>query len=280
MNSTNKLPTLQINIENKEDVELFDFVSSMSALNDEYIRFVTQNKKQKPINDFKLYVNKVSDGSIIIDLVEKTLEILPGMVPLIVEFSCFLVETLDYLSGRKDNTPSYYSYKRENFINYKKIVSIAANNHKNSLNILGVNFNKTVVINNHYSSVDSNAIQNQSNKEIKILEAKGQSLIREKVNLKLYQARDSVLSESTRGNLGIIEEISDKPKPLEFINDRLRYDISKAEKNPLNFIYRVDVEIKLKEGSSFLQSHKDIKEYEILKLHGLIENIDLFSEKE
>jgi len=279
MNSTNKLPTLQINIENNEDVELFDFVSSMSALNDEYIRFVTQNKKQKPINDFKLYVNKVSDGSIIIDLVEKTLEILPGMVPLIVEFSCFLVDTLDYLSGRKDNLPLYYSFRRENFINYKKIVSIAANNHKNSLNILGINLNKTIVVNHHYSSVDSNAIQNQSNREIKRLEEKGESLLREKVNLKLYQARDSILSESTRGNLGIIEEISDKPKPLEFVNDRLRYDISKAEKNPLNFIYNVDIEIKLKEGSLCLQSHKDIKEYEILKLHGLIENIDLFSEK-
>jgi hypothetical protein len=42
-------------------------------------------------------------------------------------------------------------------------------------------------------------------------------------------------------------------------------------------IYSVDVEIKLREGSLFLESHKDIKEYEILKLHGSIKNTDLLS---
>lgn len=272
------LPTLQIRFDNKDQVELFDFISSMSALNEEYIRFATQNKKQKSINDFKLYVNRVSEGSIVIDLVDNTIRILPGIVPIIVEFSYFLVETLDYLCGKKDNLPNYYKYNRENFNNYKKIVSIATNNHKNSLSVFCINNNNSVAIGNHYSSVDSNAIQNECGKEIKRLEKSGQSLLREKVSLKLYQARDSALSESKKGNLGIIEEISDKPKVLEFANDRLRYDITKAEMNPLNFVYSIDVEIKLREGSLCLESHKDIKEYEILKLHGVIDSKDLFSD--
>lgn len=270
------LPTLQVIIDNNGDVELFDFVSSMTALNDEYIRFATQNKKK--INDYKLYVNKVSDGSIIIDLVEKSIDLLPGFVPIIAEFSCFLVDTLDYLCGRKDRLPANYKFAREDYSNFKKIVNIAANNHGNSLKFVGINFGDTININNYYPNVEANAIQNDSNKEMKRLEARGQSLIRERVNLKLYQARDSVLSESKRGNLGIIEEISDKPKPLDFINDRLRYEIAKAEKNPLNFTYNVDIEIKLKIGASCLQSHKDIQEYEILKLNGLIENTDLFTD--
>jgi len=97
--------------------------------------------------------------------------------------------------------------------------------------------------------------------------------------LRLYQARDSNLSKTTLGNLGIIQEISDKAKVLSFANDRVRYDITKGETNPFNFVYNVDVEVKLREGSSYLADHKDIKEYEILKLHGSIASKDsLFEE--
>lgn len=269
-------PKLQIRIDNKQDVELFEFVSAMASINNEYHRFLTQSQKRKTRTDCRLYVNRVSEGSIVVDLCEKAPEILPSITPLLVEYSFFLVNTLDYLCGRARTLPAY-KFNKEDFLNIKKIVEVAANTSGNSLQLQSINFSPTVVINKTYNYTEVNAVQNQCDKEIKRLEKSGDSLIQENVELKLYQARDSVLSKSTQGNLGIIESISDKPKVLSFANDRLRYDITKAEENPLNFIFSVDVEIKLREGSLFLENHKDIKEYEILKLHGPIKSTDLLT---
>jgi hypothetical protein len=269
-------PKLQITIDNKADVELFEFASSMASINNQYQRFITQKKRQNSRGDCKLYVNKVSDGSIIIDLCEKAPDVLPSIAPLIVEYSAFLVTTLNYLSGHATALPNYRFF-REDFLNFKKILEPIVNVKGNNLNLTGINFGKTIVVNNNYTYTDSNAAQNQCDKEIKKLEKAGDSLIKENVNLKLYQARNSTISKTTQGNLGVIEEITEQPKVLSFANDRLRYDITKGEVNPLNFTYSVDVEVKLKDGSLFLDGHKDIKEYEVLKLHGPIENMDLFS---
>lgn len=270
-------PKLIIKIENKQDIELFEFVSSIASLNEEYARFVA-HKGGDFKNKCKLCIDKIIQGSIVIELIEKAPDVLPGITPVLVDYSVFLTGAFDYLSGKTKNLPSLFKYARETFLNFKKIMEVAANIKGNSINF-NLNFGKTV-INNSYTHTDANAIQNQCEKEIKRLDQSGESLIKEKVTLSLYQARDSVLSKSTRGNLGIIEEVSEKPKPISFSNDRLRYDITKAESNPLNFTYIVDTEVKLKEGSMFLDSYKDIKEYEILKLHGPVDKNELFKSKD
>lgn len=270
------IPKLQIVIDTKQDVELLEFSSSMSSINEEYHRFLSQKYKEKRFRgSCKLYINKIVPGSIIIDLVEKAPEVLPYITPILVDYSTFLTLTFDYLCGKSNKLPEMYKYTRDVFAGIKRIVEPIANVKGNSLNVIGINFGK-VTINNNYNHTDANAIQNQCTKEIKRLDQSGDSLIKEKVTLKLYQARNSVLSKSTKGNLGIIEEVFENPKPLSFSNDRVRYDVTKAEENPFNFNYIVDIEIKLKEGSMFLETHKDVKEYEILKLYGPIENQDLF----
>lgn len=270
---------LQITIDNKEDVELFEFASSMASLNNEYHRFLNQTKANKNSGNCKLYVNKVAEGSIVIDLCERAPEVLPAITPLIVEYSSFIVKTLEYLSGKTESLPSNYKFTKDDFINFIKLLNPVANITGNTLNFKCFNHSKTVIVNQTFNHTEANAAQNKSKKEIDRLARSGDSLIKEKVELNLYQARDSVLSSSHSGNLGIIEEISEKPIVLSFANDRLGYNITKAESNPFNFIYSVDVEVKLREGSIFLENHKDIKEYEILKLHGPIQKEDLFSDK-
>lgn len=268
---------LQITIDNKEDVELFEFASSMASLNSQYHRFVNQSKDKKLSNDCKLYVNRVAEGSIVIDLCEKAPEVLPAIMPLIAEYSTFLIKTLKYLSGKAPGLPSNYRFTKEDFNNFTKLLTPVANITGNTLNFKCFDESSTIIINQTFNHTEANAAQNKCSKEIERLTRAGESLIKEKVQLSLYQARNSVLSSSHSGNLGIIEEISEKPTVISFANDRLRHDITKAESNPFNFVYSVDVEIKLREGSMFFESAKDIKEYEILKLHGPIEKADLFS---
>lgn len=271
---SDELPRLQIVIKNNNELELIEFANSMTSLSDEYNRFLFQKgKKKQP--DCKLYIHNIAEGSVIIDLIERAPEILPGLTPLLVDFSVLLVDTLEYLSGKTNSLPKTFSFKIADYININKIIEIAANYHGNSIGFIGINFG-SITLNHHYTSNEAAAIQNQSEREIKKLKQSGDSLIREKVLLRLYQARDSELSLSSQGNLGIIEDIFPQPKVLSFANDRLRYNITKAENNPFNFTYIVDIEIKLRDGSLMLFDHKDIKEYEILKLHGSIHHQDLF----
>lgn len=277
MNSSHN-PLLQITIDNKQEMELFELASSMASISDQYHRFLRQTKKQKIKSESKLYVKNISEGSIILDLCEKSPAMLPGIAPILVEYAGFVTCTFDYLTGKTSSLPEIYHYVREDFLNFKKIFEPIANVNGKTINLTGLNFGKTVVINVTYNSTDANAAQNQCDREIKRLEKAGDSLIREGVELHLYQARDSQLSQSTQGNLGIISDITDKPKVLSFANDRVRYDITKGETNPFNFVYNVDVEVKLKEGSSYLESHADIKGYEVLKLNGSIARKDLFDE--
>ena len=96
------------------------------------------------------------------------------------------------------------------------------------------------------------------------------------VELDLYQARNSNLPKA--GSMGLIKDISDKPKVLSYANDRLRYDLTKAEDNPFNFTYMVDVQVKLKDGKNNYEDHRNIQEYEILKLHGVVSVEDMFEE--
>ena len=99
-----------------------------------------------------------------------------------------------------------------------------------------------------------------------------------KIELKLYQARNSNLSKSKVGNMGVLEEISRNPKILSFASDRVRYEITKAEGNPFNFVYNVDVEVKLKDETKDYSDHNNIKEYEVLKLYASVNNEDLFDD--
>lgn len=248
----------------------------MTSISDQYHRFLRQNKQQKVRSDSRLYVKRIAEGSVILDLCENAPAILPGITPLIVEYSGFLVNTIDYLAGKAPGAiASTYRYLREDYLNIKKILEPIANINGNKLTF-NLNFG-TIVVNNTYTSIEANAAQNQCDKEIKRLEKAGESLLRENVNLRLYQARNSNLSKTTLGNLGIVPEISEEPKVLSFGSDALRYQIINGEENPYNYTYSVDVEVQLREGSSYFETHKDIKGYAVLKLHGAIENRDLLS---
>jgi hypothetical protein len=152
---------LQITIDNQREIELFELVGSMSGINDQYHRFLRQSKREKVRSDSKLYVQKISDGSIIIDLCEKALPLLPGVPPLLVEYSNFLVKAFDYLTGRASELPALYRFQREDFQNIKKIVDPAAKYSGNNLRLCLID-NSTVVTNNIYNYVDANAAQNAS----------------------------------------------------------------------------------------------------------------------
>lgn len=270
---TDATPILQLKIDNKQDLDLQDFNDAVQSLGNQYYSHLKACNAKRIKSTHKLYIKEIKQGSIIIELCEKAPELLPAIAPSIVEFGCYITHTMDYLVGRKD------SLKREitkrDFLDFKNIFKLSANLKGNITGFIGLNFGGDVVVNNHYNDTEAAAGQNKCNKEIEIInEREPESFIKERVNLDLYQARNSNLSKA--GNMGIISEVSDKPKVLSYATDRLRYDLTNAEDNPFNYTYLVDVEVKMREGKSNYDDHRNIFGYEILKLHSTIETKDMF----
>ena len=161
------------------------------------------------------------------------------------------------------------------FKNFKNLLELTANCSGNKINF-NINFGKQI-INKTYNHKDASTAQNRIDREIKNLQEVGDGCIKENVELNLYQARNSNISNSNVGNLGVIKEISSKPKVLSFANDKVKYaTITKQEDNPFNFTYNVDIEIILKDETYGYLDDKNIKEYHILKYHGPINKEDLF----
>ena len=267
---------LTITIDNKQDIELFEFANAMASLNNQYYGFLNKKNTKKARNDQKLLIKKISHGSIVMYLIEKASPILPTKAPCIFEFTNYVCLTLDYLIGDRKDKP--YKYSILDFRNFKNILELVANCSGNKINF-NINFGEQI-INNTYNYKDAAVAQNQIEKEIKKMQEQGDGTIKENVELKLYQARNSNLSNSNVGNLGVIEEISKKPKVLFFAGDKAKYSITKQEDNPFNFIYNVDIEIKLKDETQGYADDKNIKEYHILKYHGTIDSEDMFGKSE
>jgi len=168
-----KSPSLQITIDNKQDIELFDLATAMASISSEYHGFLKQTKGQKIRSESKLYVKKISQGSIIMDLCEKAPALLPGVAPLLIEYSGFLTNTLDYLVGKAPSLPDMYHYLRDDFLNIKKLIEPIANMQGNTLNFTGINFGRSVVINNTYNSIEASAAQNRCDRESSGLKKQG-----------------------------------------------------------------------------------------------------------
>ena len=209
------------------------------------------------------------------DLIEKSFPLLPAITPCIFEFTGYVCNTIDYLIGEKKDKP--YKYSILDFKNFKNLLELTANCSGNKVNF-NINFGKQV-INKTYDYKDASTAQNQIDKEIKKLQEIGDGGIKENIELNLYQARNSNLSNSNVGNLGVVGEISKKPKVLSFASDKVKYAITKQEDNPFNFTYNVDIEIRLKDETQDYSDDKNIKEYHILKYHGTIDNEDMFDKK-
>ena len=208
-------------------------------------------------------------------MIEKSFPLLPAITPCIFEFTSYVCSTIDYLIGEKKDKP--YKYSICDFKNFKNLLELTANCSGNKVNF-NINFGKQI-INKTYDYKDASTAQNQIDKEIKKLQEIGDGTIKENVELNLYQARNSNLSNSNVGNLGVISEISKKPKVLSFASDKVKYAITKQEDNPFNFTYNVDIEIRLKDETQDYSDDKNIKEYHILKYHGTMDNEDMFDKK-
>ena len=153
-------------MDNKEEVDLFEFTNAMAALNNQYFSLLILNGINPIGNDHKLYIKKISNGSIIIDFCEKIQPMLGYVEPFIGIFAKYIVSVMDYLIGKSTFLTTILNKK--DFNDFKKIFMIVAKTNGNILNILSMNVNSP--INNYYNSSDSERALKKCDQEIYKLE--------------------------------------------------------------------------------------------------------------
>ncbi len=260
MNDQIQETKLIVHIQNKHPIELDDLSMSMCALVDQYKKFASISAESTKSRDAKLYVTKVQEGSIIIELKDF---LYAAAIPVFANFNTII----EFTKHLKKLTDTFYRHKPADGIEDK--VSISDCNDIGALlapvskeNSSQVNYtavvNGNIEYNFHINSKEGKKITDNTKivqEELKKVTTDDD--IKERVLLTLYQARN--MQNSKVGNKGIIESISEKAINITFSSDEIQEEMLSTGINPLTGIYEVDVRLQTIRG--------ELKGYQIMKIH-------------
>lgn len=265
------LPVLTFRFENSRPVELADLTASLQAVARRFSRFVAQSDFELDENSVKLYVRRISEGSIVVDLTNYVLAHAGEVVDYatavaggttfaqsnaIITFGRNIKDGLNYLvgSGIKPEELSASELK-----DLSKIVEPVAKDGKGNITISATD-GATVQVSMSFNSVEANAIQNRAEREIEARREPIQKTFR-RVLMYWHQASKKAGSKSDRV---VIESISDKPLKVIFDDDpEIKDKMLSGKDNPFNIGFLVDVELITKQGRPV--AYQVIHLYEVLE---------------
>lgn len=261
---------LQVKIENTQPVDLLDLTGSLSAMASEYKRHLDRIGVELQDQQVKLLVKEVRSGSIEIDLIDSINYavlcggvLCAGNVNTLIDFAKNMKQMFDWLSGKSKTMPETANDKAA-LRNCSAIVEPIANDSGSQLNIVPV-INGTVYgdVNINMLSLDANAVQNRSSKQLQLLKEPVNGFVSQ-VLLRWNQTRNDT---SNAGDRAIIESISKRPVKTIFDNNSVKMTMLKMDDNFFRKAFIVDVSVDTIEDVPRL--------YKIMKIH---DNIDLESE--
>lgn len=260
---------LIVKIENTQPLELLDLTRSLVSLASQFNSYAAKNGDSKESRDAKLYVKDIRSGSVILELIEQaTIGVIPFVenVSTVVGFAKHVKSVYDFFLGKSDKKPDL---DMSDFKELSQIINPIANDNGSQIN-MSTTVNGNVELHVHLSSMESNAIQNVFQKELK------QSKVPEvgdgtetNVLLTWYQARNDM--KSSAGNKGTIESLSKKPMNIVFDNDELKDKMLHGE-NPFTTVFVVDVKMQ--------NVNAKLAAYKVVKLHDTFEIENGTSEKD
>jgi hypothetical protein len=248
---------LIIKIDNHNPIELTDLTKSLYSLASHFADYVEKDGRYKEEKQARLFVKEIKSGSVIVELVELSTV---ALIPFVENFNT----VLDFAGHLKNSFTSILNgnSKNENldqsdFKELSAIVNPIAKDKASQINF-STTINGNVVFNFNLNSTESNAIQNIPKNEIeKLKEPTISDDIKEKVVLVWFQARGNL--NATKGNKGVIEELSKKELNVIFEDDKVKETVLHSEINPFTTAFVVDVKIiNIEEKPAF---------YKVVKLH-------------
>ena len=144
--SDDKTTLLRIKIDHSQPVELVTLSESMNGLADLFARFADANNLNQNDDPVRLYVTKVTEGSIVIDLqtLASNLVLFVSDVNAISAFFATVTSVFDYVKGKVSENPRLSKKDAED---YSRILGVAAQDNKASIRFQKCN--GVTVINNY-----------------------------------------------------------------------------------------------------------------------------------
>lgn len=228
---------LRYHLQHAKQLELNDLTAALNALQLEYADFA--RRRGIPKSDAKLYVEKVSQGSLIVDLVElASVAVLPAMAEAVTvaDFMLHLRDLYLYFTRKTTHRPENLTIEQCN--NTSKLFSPLLNDPKGAINIsvIGgdVNIVGDVFINTN--ATDANAVKNTSKEEAKQIKEQQPSLgTCTRTLLSVTQ-----LNTNRSADRGKVQELAAHEVKLILRDEDKEYFVD-GEINPLKTNYIVDV---------------------------------------
>ncbi len=256
--------SLVVDFKNAQPVELIELTKSLYALNNQFKSFAQKNGCIEEQTEAKLYVSKITKGSIIVELVEyASATLIPVIIEnpdLIISFSKYIKEVFDYFIHNKGEKPVLTVSDLKDF---SSLVSSTAKDNGSELKISARdngtnNFYNCVIVN----SLESNAMQNRAKMEIdSISSVLNNDVIYEKQIMVLHQVRKG--DKDKKGTKAKIDGLNDNYLNVVFEDGLKEKMLESTGINPLKTAYVVDVSIQTVQNKPFA--------YRILKLHKMIQ---------
>lgn len=237
--------SLSIILKNTKPVELKKLTSSLDALSKEYELFVRKNYSSGYVDIVgKLYIRKVEDGSIIVEMINAILPLM-GQKNVLMEFFDHIKSLFNFLLGKSEEVKNNYS--KQEFKNAKDLTEIVSSNRGSSINI--TYNNSTVNHNYNVPYIEANAIQQAAEREMSKMETEPIENVQYKV---MMEWANTPFKEGTIPDKAVINCISTSPKKVIFANDSDKRLITAHNErfpniNWQNLTYIVDVAV-MKKG--------------------------------
>ena len=262
--SENSNLAFRIHIKNSTPIQVSDFTTSINAIGSSFSNFAQKNGCSKELSNAKLYVNKITEGSIDIHLVEL---VSIGIIPfvenanLIMDFAKHLKSVYDYFTFSKGEKPELTPGELRDL---HDMITIPAKDSNGSMDIQVIKGDVDNVIFSGctFNYMESNGLQNRINNDldsIKSITEQGEIYSRQLMTI--YQLRKNPASST--GNKAVIDAISDKHLGLVFDSDDLKEAILESEQNPMMKAYLVDVMMLFANGKPAA--------YKVIALHDVID---------
>lgn len=255
---------LVIEFKNSQPIELHDLTSSLSALANQYRRYVIR-EDLKEETEAKLYVKEVRNGSTVVEMfsyVQSHVGEIKAAIETsksVIGFGTYLKKTYSEINeGKKPST----DVTAKDVKDLSQILEPLAKDPKGQT-LIHADRGATVRVTINLGSSDANSIQNRATKLV--------DSMRETEQLE-YKNRAFYWDTASKGkprktDRGIIETIEDRPIPVIFgEKSKIKERMIAGKAHPFQTTYVVDVELIMLRGK--------IRAYKIIKLHEIIEDED------
>lgn len=250
---------LEITINNRKPVALVDLTLSLLSFDQQFQKFIETDTHKDQGAATELYIKEIRSGSIIFELVSKTISVLPlfwenGSLS---EWINLVKSIMDWLLGNSANQPRELS--KQDLQQWNSIIEPIAKDEGSQMNF-SVSDNGTVINQFFINSQEASVAQNSIRRLIEKHDTPNDHPHSRKV---MYWHQAKFDRHSATGDKAVIEDISKKALKVIFENNAVKEAMlagdSRFDKPWHKLAYVVDVEV---------QTIKDVpKMYTILRYY-------------